>query len=243
MRLKLRVSNLADAAETLGIGVVISSVTVPTDKRNRRIQEVVTHQPQASQTTMNLPSAQFSRLVTTLAFDITDPSLDSMIRSWDHVAARFLKRLEATGGMAGRLESLRLLAIHDAVHAVFGTDGGFSYRGRHEGLALNHALSATVRASHDVLSAVFRDLADLNALADTLRETMGLIPAGFHSGAEIGSKSAAHYLKEFSTEVAQIRESLRRNSPQAPGLDDSGALDWQIYRQFYFPSPGDRRIA
>lgn len=192
---------------------------------------------------MNLPSAQFSRLVTTLAFDITDPSLDLMIRSWDHVTARFLKRLDVRAKMAGQLESLRLLAIHDAVHAVLGTDGGFSYRNPRKALTLQHALSATAQASHDLLKAVFREPQELDLLADTLRETLDLLPVGVHAGADVGRESAEHYLTEFATVIDDIRDFIHKRGDARSWNNESGGVDWTIYKQSFFSARGRRRIA
>lgn len=57
---------------------------------------------------MYLPTPQFARLVTILAFDLTNPALDSMILAWDHIATRHLARIAANQAVAGKVESIRL---------------------------------------------------------------------------------------------------------------------------------------
>jgi hypothetical protein len=155
---------------------------------------------------MHLPTPQFSRLVTILAFDLTDPALDSMIRAWDHISTRFLKRLQPDRAASGKIESVRLLAIHDAVHAVFGSPGGYIYDGFSGGKSLAAALAATAQASHDVLVSAFDAPEDIVELDNVLEESLTLIRDDREKSAGVitGAASAATYLSNFG--------------PLAPGL-------------------------
>ena len=149
---------------------------------------------------MHLPTPQFSRLVTILAFDLTNPALDSMILAWDHIAARFLNRLEPNHPVAGKIESIRLLAIHDAVQAIFDTGSGCIYNGASAGHSLDAALAATAQASHDILVAVFESPADRASLDDELEESLWLIADEREraAGAATGAESAALYAGNFA---------------------------------------------
>ncbi len=164
---------------------------------------------------MQLPSPQFSRLVTVLAFDLSDPSLDSMILAWDHITTRFVNRIRHDREAAGRIESIRLLSIHDAVHSVFGSGSGYVFKQSEADQSLGAALAATAQASHDVLSAVFRkpdQLADLN---HTLEESLSLILDARErdAGVRVGSQSAASYLHTFAPFIAKVAEVVETGRP------------------------------
>jgi hypothetical protein len=148
---------------------------------------------------MHLPTPQFSRLVTILAFDLTNPALDSMIMAWDHIATRYLNRISSDRAASGKVESVRLLAIHDAVHAVFGSSGGYIYDGFSKGNSLAAALAATAQASHDVLASAFGASEDLADLDDALEESLSLISDDREkaAGAITGAESATTYLRNF----------------------------------------------
>lgn len=154
---------------------------------------------------MHLPTPQFSRLVTVLAFDLTNPVLDSMILAWDHISTRYLNRLAADRELAGRVESIRLLSIHDAVHAVFGSEAGYVFNGKSSGSTLDAALAATAQASHDILSAVFTDPQDRSDLNDSLEESLALISSVSErtAGASTGAASAAAYVATFAPLATQ----------------------------------------
>lgn len=159
-------------------------------------------------THMHLPTPQFSRLVTALAFDLNDPSLDSMILAWDHITNRFLKPIRHHHESAGRIESIRLLAIHDAVHSVFGSGGGYVFTGSPSGGSLDASLAAVAQASHDVLAAVFRSQAQLEDLNHTLEESLALISdeREREAGSSLGGRSATSYLDAFEPFVEKVRE-------------------------------------
>ena len=148
---------------------------------------------------MHLPTPQFSRLVTILAFDLTNPALDSMIMAWDHIATRYLKRISSDRAASGKIESVRLLAIHDAVHAVFGSPGGYIYDGFSKGNSLAAALAATAQASRDILVSAFNTPEDISDLDNALEESLALVSDEREksAGALTGSESAATYLANF----------------------------------------------
>lgn len=148
---------------------------------------------------MKLPTPQFSRLVTLLAFDILNPSLDSMILAWDHIAGRFLNRAGRDRKLSGRLESIRLLAIHDAVHAVLSPSAGFIFIDGSAGSTLDAALAAAARASHDILAAAFNSPEDAESLSISLEESLSLIgdPREREAGAATGAASAATFIRTF----------------------------------------------
>lgn len=156
---------------------------------------------------MHLPTPQFSRLVAVLAFDLTDPSLDSMILAWDHIASRFIDRIRDHREAAGRIESIRLLSVHDAVRAVFGSDSGYIFKSTAEDRATGAALAAAAQASHDILASVFRSPTQLTDLNDTLEESLALIvdPGESAAGVRVGSQSAATYLHTFSPFIGKVR--------------------------------------
>lgn len=149
---------------------------------------------------MHLPTPQFSRLVTVLAFDLNNPSLDSMILAWDHIATRYLDRLVTEREVAGKVESIRLLAIHDAIHSVFASGNGYIFHGYSSGHTIAAALAATAQASHDILAAVFDSSEDLANLADALEESLSLIsdPLEAAAGVIIGAASAGAYEQAFA---------------------------------------------
>ena len=149
---------------------------------------------------MNLPTPQFSRLVTILAFDITNPAIDSMILAWDHIAARFLDRLGSNDPAVGKIESIRLLAIHDAVQSIFDSGSGCIYNGASAGHSLDAALAAIARASHDILAAVFVSAEDRADFDDALEESLLLIADEREraAGAATGAESAAIYAGSFA---------------------------------------------
>lgn len=164
---------------------------------------------------MQLPSPQFSRLVTVLAFDLSDPSLDSMILAWDHITTRFVNRIRHDREAAGRMESIRLLSIHDAVHSVFGSGSGYVFKQSEPDQSLGAAIAATAQASHDVLSAVFRKPERLADLKHTLEESLLLIPDARErdAGVRAGSRSAASYLDTFAPFIAKVAEVAETENP------------------------------
>jgi len=156
---------------------------------------------------MHLPTPQFSRLVTVLAFDLNNPSLDSMILAWDHISARFLNRLTSNRAAADQIESIRLLAIHDSVIAIFGRGQGFIFNETSTGTSLAAALAATAQASHDILASAFESGQDLANLADALEESLSLISDHREKamGAATGAASAAAFVRIFGSKSLNPR--------------------------------------
>lgn len=190
---------------------------------------------------MHLPTPQFSRLVTLIAFDLTSPELDSMILAWDHIAARYLNRLGPHHPVAGKVESIRLLAIHDAVQAIFSAGTGCIYNGASAGRSLDAALAATAQASHDILAAVFESPEDRTHLDDALEESLALVADEREriAGAVTGAASAATYAGSFAPlALARHHPANRRDAhgdwnkpPHHPTLrlatNPRWSLDWQ----------------
>lgn len=157
---------------------------------------------------MHLPTPQFSRLVAVLAFDVNSPSLDSMFIAWDHISTRYLERLRFDRATAGKVESIRLLAVHDAVLSILGPGAGFLFSESSIGTSLSAALAATAQASHDILASAFPHPADLSDLDDTLEESLSLFsdPLEKAVGSATGSASAATFLKAFGPLAARKAE-------------------------------------
>lgn len=153
---------------------------------------------------MHLPTSQFSRLITVLAFDLSNPSLDSLFIAWDHISARYINRLDKRTRAGEKIESIRLLAIHDAVISILGPGTGFIFNERSTGTSLSAALAATAQASHDILASAFNSQQDLADLDDLLEESLSLIPQTPEKavGSATGSASAAAFIKTFGTLAA-----------------------------------------
>lgn len=156
---------------------------------------------------MYLPTPQFSRLVTVLAFDLSNPSLDSMILAWDHISTRFLNRLTSNRAAADQIESIRLLAIHDAVISIFGRGQGFIFNETSTGTSLAAALAATAQASHDILASAFDSEQDVDNLAEALEESLSLISDHREKavGAATGAASAAAFVRTFGSKSLHPR--------------------------------------
>lgn len=190
---------------------------------------------------MHLPTPQFSRLVTLIAFDLTSPELDSMILAWDHLAARYLNRLGSNNPVAAKVESIRLLAIHDAVQAIFAAGTGCIYNGTSAGQSLDAALAATAQASHDILAAVFASPEDRAHLDDALEESLSLVANEREriAGAATGKASAATYAGNFAPLALDRHNPANRRDahgawrkpPHHPTLrlatNPHWSLDWQ----------------
>ncbi|RYD23505.1 MAG: hypothetical protein EOP88_03950 [Verrucomicrobiaceae bacterium] len=173
---------------------------------------------------MHLPTTQFSRLITVLAFDISNPSLDSLFIAWDHIAARYVNRLGKQTRAGEKIESIRLLAIHDAVISILGPGTGFIFNERSTGTSLSAALAATAQASHDILANAFTSPQDLADLDDLLEESLALIPDSREKavGSATGSASAAAFIATFGSlaviaeQQAVPRETYRSSRESAP---------------------------
>lgn len=150
---------------------------------------------------MKLPSSQFLRLVADLPVNLSSPSLEAMVLAWDHIADRYLRRIETHRSHVGRVRSIRLLAVHDAVLAIIDPGFGYIFKSRVETRSTHAALAATAQAAHDILVAAFDSPADREDLGDLLEESLGLIgnAAERNAGAFIGAQSAATYLATFAS--------------------------------------------
>lgn len=159
---------------------------------------------------MHLPTPQFSRLVTVLAFDIHNPALDSLFAAWDHIATRYLRRHRSNRSLTGRIESIRLLAVHDAVVAVLGKGASFVFHEHSTGTSTAAALAATAQASHDILVSAFPAPEDRASLGHLLEESLSLIsnPLEKAVGAATGAAVAAAFLRTFGDLSPGIREEV-----------------------------------
>ena len=148
-----------------------------------------------------MPKPQFSRLITVLAFDQTNPSLDTLFNARDHIASSSIHRLENRNQLAGKIESIRLLSIHDAVISILGPGAGFIFNERSTGTTLSAALAATAQASHDILANAFNTPEDLADLDHLLEESLELIPDAAEKavGSATGSASAAAFIQPFGS--------------------------------------------
>lgn len=168
---------------------------------------------------MHLPTTQFSRLITVLAFDLSNPSLDSLFIAWDHIAARYLNRLDKHTRAGEKIESIRLLAIHDAVISILGPGTGFIFNERSTGTSLSAALAATAQASHDILASAFTSPRDVADLDDLLEESLALIPDSAEKavGSATGSASAAAFVNTFGPLAAIVEQpSIARDIFSSP---------------------------
>ena len=148
---------------------------------------------------MNLPSFEFLQLVPAHSTTVSSPKLDLVTLAWDHIAARYLNRLKSDRILAGRVRSIRQLAVHDAIHSVIDPGNGYLFKEISIHSTTDAAAAAAIRASHDILASVFRDPRDRADLADHLEESLSLLyPAPrYRSGVETGAGSASTYLKIF----------------------------------------------
>lgn len=172
---------------------------------------------------MHLPTPQFSRLIAVLAFDLNNPSLDSLFVAWDHIATRYINRLRDAGELAERIESIRLLSVHDAVISILGRGTGFVFNERSTGTTIAAALAATAQASHDILVSAFSSPQDVEDLGDALEESLSLISATAEKavGSATGTASAAAFLNTFGPiNVARGPIRLRENNPFPPVFEE-----------------------
>ena len=150
---------------------------------------------------MNLPSPQFLQVAQPLlTTTVSSPRLDLIVLAWEHIASRYLRRLEGNRVRAGRIRSIRQLAVHDAIQSVVDPGNGHIYKEISQGFSTDAASAAAVRASHDILAAVFNSAEDRADLSDLLWESLGLTGsvAEKAAGVESGAQSAATYLKAFA---------------------------------------------
>jgi hypothetical protein len=161
---------------------------------------------------MKLPSSQFLRLVADLPTPLSSPALESMVLTWDHIAERYLRRMETNRALAGRIRSIRLLAVHDAVLSIVDPGFGYIFKPETSSRSAQAALAATARAAHDILASAFDADEDRTDLRDLLDESLDLITdtAEKEIGERIGAESAAVYLATFSPLLADPGSDQRR---------------------------------
>ena len=184
---------------------------------------------------MNLPTSQFLQLVEPYPTTVSSPKLDLIALTWDHIAERYLKRIESNRVLAGRVRSIRLLAVHDAIHSVIDPGNGHIFREISGGSTTEASFAAAVQASHDILAAIFTELQDREDLADLLSESLSLIGKADEksAGAVSGSQSAAAYLRTFTPllqnhratqPAAQFRQSVASANSRS---QRSWPVEWQ----------------
>jgi hypothetical protein len=161
---------------------------------------------------MNLPSFQFLKLTEPTLTTISSPKLDLIARTWEHIASRYLSRLETNRILAGRVRSIRLLAVHDGIHSVIDPGNGHIYKVPSEGYTTEAAFAAAVRASHDVLVSIFNDPASVSDLGHLLEESLALVGNEIEkaAGQTSGAESAAAYLQTFAPLLVNHHTALRR---------------------------------
>lgn len=172
---------------------------------------------------MNIPSFQFLQLASPSLTTISSPKLDLIAQTWEHIASRYLRRLESNRILAGRIRSVRLLAVHDAIHAVIDPGNGYIYKSQSEGYATEAAYAAAVQASHDVLVSIFNDPQSVEDLGHLLEESLALVgnPVEKAAGATSGAESAAAYLLTFAPLLVNHHTAVRR----APALRPLGSRE------------------
>jgi len=124
--------------------------------------------------------------------------------------------------VAERIESIRLLAIHDAVISILGRGTGFIFNERSTGTTTAAALAATAQASHDILVSAFTLPRDVEDLGDALEESLSLISATAEKavGSATGTASAAAFLNTFGPiDVTRGPLRFRESTPFPPVFD------------------------
>ena len=177
---------------------------------------------------MNLPSFQFLRLAEPFPTTISSPKLDLISLTWDHIAARYLKRLESNRILAGRVRSIRLLAAHDAIQAVVDPGNGYVFKEIAGGSSTEAAYAAVVKASHDILVSVFDDPAAITDLGHLLEESLALIGNEVEktAGERTGARSAAAYLATFAPLLVNHPPPVRRAPALQPAARAYAGSGW-----------------
>jgi hypothetical protein len=168
---------------------------------------------------MNLPSNEYLQLLQPFPTTISSPKLDLVGLAWSHIADRYLQRLESNRIHAGRVRSIRLLAVHDAIHSVIDPGNGYIFNEISNSSSSTAAAAASIRASHDLLAAVFTDEKDREDLSDLLEESLSLL--GDHldkaAGVESGARSAAAYLRAFAPLLSPREPGRQQRVPAGQG--------------------------
>jgi len=182
---------------------------------------------------MNLPNTEFLQLLQ-FPNPESSPKLESVVLAWDHITTRFVNRLHQHRILAGRVRSIRLLAVHDAIHSVTAPGDGHLFKETSTGSTLEATLAAAAQAAHDILAAVFTDPVDQSELDDLLEETLTLFGNEIEkaAGSRTGSRSASVYVKAFAPLLHDHRTNHKRpmafpRQPVAAGHDRYRANDWR----------------
>jgi hypothetical protein len=167
---------------------------------------------------MNLPSFQFLQLLQPPSTTVSSPKLDLIALTWEHITNRYLQRIESNRILVGRVRSIRLLAVHDAIQSVIDPGNGYIYKEISNGSTIEASFAAIVQSSHDILAAVFDDPSDRADLSDLLEESLGLIGNSDEkiAGTVSGARSATTYVGAFST---LLKQSGQRS--HVPRVDSS----------------------
>jgi len=163
---------------------------------------------------MNLPSFQFLQLLQPPSTTVSSPKLDLIALTWEHIADRYLQRIESNRILAGRVRSIRLLAVHDAIQSVIDPGNGYIYKEISNGSTIEASFSAIVQASHDILAVVFDDPTDRADLSDLLEESLSLIGNAEEkaAGTVTGARSASIYVSAFATLLKPSASPAHRSS-------------------------------
>lgn len=163
---------------------------------------------------MNLPSFQFLQLLQPPSTTVSSPKLDLIALTWEHITDRYLQRIESNRILVGRVRSIRLLAVHDAIQSVIDPGNGYIYKEISNGSTIEASFAAIVQASHDILATIFDDASDQADLADLLEESLSLIGNAEEkaAGTVSGARSAATYSAAFATLLKPSASPARRST-------------------------------
>lgn len=178
---------------------------------------------------MNLPSFQFLQLVDPNPTTVSSPKLDLISLTWEHIANRYLRRLETNRILAGRVRSIRLLAVHDAIQSVVDPGNGYIFKESSTATTTEAAYAAAVKASHDILAAVFNSQEDQEDLGHLLEESLELIgsESGKYAGSLTGAASARTYLGTFGPLLVNHHTAVRRPPALQPVARGQAGAGWR----------------
>ncbi|GAA5130019.1 hypothetical protein JIN84_04110 [Luteolibacter yonseiensis] len=156
---------------------------------------------------MNFSTSRLIPSAEPLSTTVSSPKLDLIQLTWNHIAERYLSRIRTNRILAGRVRSIRLLAVHDAIHSVIDPGNGHLFKEISEGSSIEAAYAAVAKASHDVLASVFTAAEDREDLADLLEESLSLIGKEDEkaAGKSSGTDSAGTYIKSFAPLLSNHR--------------------------------------
>lgn len=163
---------------------------------------------------------------------VSSPKLDLVLLAWDHISERYIARLRPNREFAGRVRSIRLLAVHDAIQSVIDPGNGRLFKEPSHGIATEAAIAAAVSASAGILRHVFTDAKDRQDIEDLLFESLGLIgrPGEKEAGLVSGTRSAAVYLETFASLLvrppASARGPILVPAPREPALAGASGRGW-----------------